>query len=76
MFGGPGKNLSATGPDDAQSPFDQPGPLPQSADEAGCRELGQWPYEEIQNLRECQPMKQTSRFLPLYESSLFYEWIG
>src|SRR5215467_7117791 len=52
MFGKPGKNLSATGRDDAW--FNQPGPLSQSADEAGRREPGQQPDEEIQNLRESQ----------------------
>src|SRR5215472_8175260 len=52
MYGKPGKNLSATGRDDAS--FNQPGPLSQSADEAGRREPGQQPDEEIQNLRESQ----------------------
>jgi PAS domain S-box-containing protein len=50
MFGKPGKHLSATGRDD--TPFNQPEPLSQNADEAGRREPGRRPYEEIQNLRE------------------------
>jgi PAS domain-containing protein len=52
MFGKSGKNLSAAKPDDAQAPINQLGPLSQRADEAGCRELSQRPYEEMQNPRE------------------------
>src|SRR4030095_10511273 len=54
MFGKPGKNLSATGRDDALLLSDQPGALSQRADEAGRRELNQRPDEETQNLRESQ----------------------
>ena len=48
----PGKNLSATRRDDAQSPTNQPELSRQSADEAVCCESDQRPYEEIQSLRE------------------------
>jgi PAS domain S-box-containing protein len=53
MSAKPGKKLSATGRDDAQSPFNQLGPLSQSADEGG-HGLSQRPDEETQNLREGQ----------------------
>jgi PAS domain S-box-containing protein len=70
----PGKYLSATGPDDAQSPFNQHRPLSQSADEVGCSELSRRPYEEIQNLRESQgnieaPPDSKARFRAIFENA-------
>jgi len=73
MFAKPGKKLSATGCDDAQSPSNQPGPLSQSADEGG-REIRQRPYEEIQNLREGQGniealRDREARFRAIFENA-------
>jgi PAS domain S-box-containing protein len=73
MFGKPGKKLSATGRDDAQSPFNQHGPLSKSADESG-RETNQRPDEETQNLRDGQGniealRDREARFRAIFENA-------
>ncbi|MGH9769471.1 MAG: PAS domain S-box protein [Blastocatellia bacterium] len=74
MIGKPGKKLSATGRDDAQSPINQPEPLSRSADETACSEPGQRPYEEIQNPRESQKNTEAlrnskARFKGIFENA-------
>jgi PAS domain S-box-containing protein len=74
MIGKPGKKLSDTRRDDAQSPVNQPESLSQSADEPTYREFAQQPYEEIQSPREElkeveAPRDSEARFRAIFENA-------
>src|SRR5262245_52282544 len=74
MIGKPGKKLSDTRRDDAQSPINQPESLSQSADEPACREFAQQPYEEIQSprdeLKEVEALRDSeARFRAIFENA-------
>src|SRR5262249_27525562 len=60
--------------DDAQSPFDQPSSISQSANEIGIRELGRRPCEKTQNRPESQENVEAlrageARFRAIFENA-------